>query len=365
MVVETLTMDTAPWWLNLFIWMATFWQYILIGFVPAFYMAVVKLFGFPLLQRWQSEVCVMLYPNKVKFRKIDQQWDQYVVDGKGVYWPANTLQPRSYETIPPKLMERLEKNQQMYETLNEKKGRTPRDDRKMKRLLREQLNIEKKKLGINPVNTLHIFYHSVNQEVYDDKRRETKINEILHGNIKLKLVRLKKHGVWIMQNPKAHFHRHYVIITNPDFTEYQLVPVKQRQQFGIGFWHSLGIQFTEVRPVEEKAPEESEGVSGNNSKQQLVLLPPISMGAVVQKIRFSQSYQNFSANKMYNILFERRAPLEKNFWSWITGSLTKDEFLLIAVMIGAVASIALIMFLFHGGGGSPPSTPGTGAKPFL
>ena len=120
--------EYAPWYLNLFIWMATFWWYILIGFVPAFYIAVVKLFGFPLAQRWQQEVFIMLYPNKVSFRKVTQQWDQYVVDGKGVYWPANTLQPRPYETIPPRISERLEVLKKRYESLNGIQNKTKKQD---------------------------------------------------------------------------------------------------------------------------------------------------------------------------------------------------------------------------------------------
>jgi len=363
MVVETLQPDSAPLWLDFFIWMAFGWQYILVGFVPAFYVAVVKLFGMPLLQRWQSEVVIMLYPNKAKFRKIDQQWDQYVVDGKGVYWPKNTMAPDSYETISPKLQEKLEKNKARYEELNLKQGRTPKDDKEMKKLLKDQMWMEKRKLTTNPVNTLHLFYHSVNQEIYDLERRDSKINEILHGNTERKSVKLKKHGVWIMQNPKAHFHRHYVIVVNPDYTGYQLVPVKQRQQFGIGFWHSIGIRFTEVQEVEAK-PQEGEELNATSSRnQQVVLLPPISMGAVVQHIRMGQSYQNFSANKAYNVLFKRRLPLEDNFPSWISGSMSKQEFMMIATVIGGIGAIIVFYMMFHGGGGAAP--PATGGHPLI
>src|SRR5437867_11274354 len=97
MVVETLWPDNAPWWLNLFIWMELFWYYILVGFVPAFYIAVTKLFGMPLLQRWSNEVVIMLYPTKVKFGKITQQYDPYFRYKSGVYWLADPLQPRVYE----------------------------------------------------------------------------------------------------------------------------------------------------------------------------------------------------------------------------------------------------------------------------
>lgn len=342
--------------------MAFGWQYILIGFVPAFYVAVVKLFGMPLHQRWQSEVVIMLYPNKAKFRKIDQQWDQYVVDGKGVYWPKNTLAPDSYETISPKLQEKLDKNKVRYEELLAKEVKTPKEEKEINRLLKDQMRIEKRKLTTNPVNTLHLFYHSVNQEIYDLDRRDTKINEILHGNTTKKAVRLKKHGVWIMQSPKVHFHRHYIIVINPDFTGYQLVPVKQRQQFGIGFWHSIGIRFTEVQETIQ-APQEGEEITSSTKTQQVVLLPPISMGAVVQQIRMGQSYQNFSANKAFNVLFKRRLPLEDNFASWISGSMSKQEFMMIATVIGGIGAIIVFYMMFHGGGGTP--APPTGGGHFI
>lgn len=363
MVVEMLQPDSAPLWLDFFIWMAFGWQYILVGFVPAFYVAVVKLFGMPLLQRWQSEVVIMLYPNKAKFRKIDQQWDQYVVDGKGVYWPKNTMRPDSYETIRPKVAEMLEKNKLRYEELKLKKERTEKEEKEMNRLFKDQDKLAKRKLTTNPVNTLHLFYHSVNQEIYDLERRDTKINEVLHGNTDRKAVRLKKHGVWLMQNPKAHFHRHYIVVVNPDFTGYSLMPVKQRQQFGIGFWHSIGIRFTEVQEAEPPTQEGVEITEVNKTQQQIMLLPPISMGAVVQQIRMGQSYQNFSANKAYNLLFKRRAPLEANFPSWISGAMGKQEFMMIATVIGGIGAIIVFYMMFHGGGGG--AAPSTGVHPLI
>ena len=141
-----------------------------------------------------------------------------------------------------------------------------------------------------------------------------------------------------------------------------MVPVKQRQQFGIGFWHSIGIRFTEVQEVETK-PQEGEELNSSSKNQQIVLLPPISMGAVVQHIRMGQSYQNFSANKMYNILFKRRSPLEDNFPSWIAGGMSKQEFMAIATIIGGIGAIIVFYMMFHGGGGSAPPT--TGVHPLI
>src|SRR5690348_8440536 len=139
MVVEVLWPDNAPWWLNLFIWMATFWWYILIGFIPTFYIAVAKLFGMPLLQRWQNEVVIMLYPSKVKFGKIKEQREPYFRKDKGVYWYDQPLQPMPYQTdveaLPDKVKEKLVKLREQYQILLDKKGKTKKDEKEMKKLV--------------------------------------------------------------------------------------------------------------------------------------------------------------------------------------------------------------------------------------
>ena len=297
MVVEMLWPDNAPWWLNLFIWMATFWWYILVGFVPAFYIAVAKLFGMPLLQRWSNEVVIILKPSKVEFGKITTQMEPYITKGKGLYWLDNPLAPKGYETpveeLPAKVQERLDKLRQRYLVLSEKKGRTKKDDLEMKKLLKKADRlIAFNSLKVEPRNTLHIFTQPINQTVNNMGRRQSKVNELLNNEANIRPI--KSHGIWLLQNPRLHFHRHYQLVINDDAT-YQLIPVRERQQFGIGFWHSLGIvMLKKVEQTEEKEMENSSGGKGPQLMQTI-----ITTHTVIQQMKSIQEYQNYSASRAY------------------------------------------------------------------
>src|SRR6185312_14732508 len=191
MVVETLWPDNAPWWLNLFIWMATFWWYILVGFVPAFYIAVAKLFGMPILQRWSNEVVIILKPSKVQFGKISNQMEPYIIKGKGLYWLDQPLAPKEYQTpieeLPPKVQDKIELLKQRYAVLSEKKGRTKKDELEMKKLVKKADRIISfNSLRVEPRNQIHVFTQPINQEVNSMDRRQSKVNEILNNDANIK-----------------------------------------------------------------------------------------------------------------------------------------------------------------------------------
>lgn len=362
MTVEVLWPETAPWWLNLFIWMAYSWQYILAGFIPAFYIAIVKLFGFPLHQRWQQEVVVMVYANKVKFSKISEQFEPYFRKGKGIYWlSARPLQPEEHEVVSPKYQKILDKMKEKCEELAKKELRTEKEEKEMQKILQKQMQLEKRKFVTRPVNTLHIFSHAVNQPVYDMTRRTTKTDEILFDNAKLK--NIKSHGIWLMQGPKVHFHRHYLLLVAPDNSTYKLIPVKERQQFAIGFWHSIGISLTSWSEIETHS---NEGIGGigtvGSQKQKQLMMHPITTHMVLQQMRAVQEYHNFSASRAYNILKLRKMADDDGI-ALLTGKMTKAQFLMLAVMIGGIASIGLMMYYFHGS--TPPATGTPPARSFL
>lgn len=344
MVVETMWPEYAPWWLNMFIWMATFWWYILIGFVPAFYVAIAKLFGMPLLQRWSNEVVIMLYPTHVKFRKIKQQFEPYFRDGKGVYWMADPLHPEPCMHVPIKTKERWTKIKDKYEVLAKKESRTIKEEKLMKYLLKQQTKVEKRVLTIEPRNQIQIFSHAINQSITDMNRRETKVDEILNNTASPK--KIAGHGIWILQNPKAHFHRHYQLIIKPEGT-YQLVPVQDRQQFAIGFWHSLGI----IIQKEVESQEEKDLVGGSVGMGKQLVGTMVTTHVILQQMKEVQDYQNFSASRAF-MLLKRRAKIEQNFKWDITGQTNPIIWLLLIGMAGAVAAI---FFLLHGN--APASTP--------
>lgn len=347
MTVPVLDPNNAPIWLNVIIWMGVFWQYILVGFLPAFYIAITKLFGFPLLQRWSQEVVIILFPSKVKFGKIVQQYDPYFKYGKGVYWAENPLQPDPTVIIPPEVQTRLYKIKDRYEMIQAKQTKTENDNKEIARLLKLNTKLTKKAMEITPNNQIHIFTHAVNQPVYRMERRQTKLDELLNNDPKPK--KLGKHGIWLMNYPRLHFHRHFQLIVDPSGTLYKIIPVKEKQQFGIGFWHSLGI----VLQKEVETEEETEMSSGGGKAKQLVSTT-VTTNTVIQMIQQVGDNQNFSASQAYRIL-KRRANIEENFTSWITGGLSKQVFMMIIVLAGAVASIAMIfMFLHNGGSTSMP-----------
>lgn len=350
MVVETLWPDNAPWWLNLFIWMATFWWYILIGFIPTFYIAIAKLFGMPLLQRWSNEVVIMLYPTKVKFRKITQQFEPYFRDGKGVYWMGEPIQPTPYDEMPEQYQLKLDQNRVKYEELSKKAIRTKKEELLMKRLLRQQKHIAKQILSVNPINPIQIYSHAVNQPITQQQRRESKVDEILNNNATPK--KISGHGIWLLQNPRLHFHRHYQLVINPEGTLYKLIPVKDRQQFSIGFWHSLGIV---MQKMVEKEEERDIG-SGEGGKGKQLVATMVTTHVILQQMKEVQDYQNFSASRSF-MLLKRRAKIENNFKWDITGQTNPVIWLF---LVGMIASVALIFYLFHGMGATP-TTPGTPA----
>jgi len=339
MVVEVLDPNTAPFWLNVIIWMGVFWQYILVAFIPGFYIAITWLFGFPLLQRWQQEVVIMLYPTKVKFGKITQQYEPYFRHKKGVYWLGNPLQPIEHRSTPPKIQDKMNVIKERYELLVSKEQKTKKEELEIARLLRRQVRLEKQIMSVSPVNQIHVYTHAVNQSIYRMERRESKVDEILNNDARPK--KIHGHNIWIMQNPKLHFHRHYQIIIDPSGTLYTLIPVKERQQFSIGFWHSLGVimqkEVEGIVPIEEDSQREIEVSGGRNGKQ--LIQTTITTNIILEHMKEVQDFQNFSATRAFQLL-KRRARIEDNFMFWIKGTF---DMRILLVIVGAVAGIALIM----------------------
>jgi len=337
MVVEILDPNTVPIWLNIFIWMGVFWQYILIGFIPGFYVAITWLFGFPLLQRWHQEVVIMLYPTKVKFGKITQQYEPYFKSKKGVYWLSNPLQPFEHRSVPEKIQAKMDKIKERYELLAAREQKTKSESKEMERLLKQQTSLEKKNVYVKPVNQLHVYTHAVNQSIYRMERRETKVDEILNNDPKPR--KMSNHNIWIMQSPKLHFHRHWQLIIDHTGTLYTLIPVKDRQQFSIGFWHSLGVILQKEVEVEEQTEV---SVGGGKGKQ--LIQTTITTHIVLQQMKEVQDYQNFSATRAY-MLLKRRSKIEERFMSWIMGNF---DMRVLVILLGAVAAIGLILYFMTG-----------------
>ena len=343
MVIETLWPDNAPWWLNLFIWMAFSWQYILIAFVPAFYVAVVQLFGFPLLQRWAKEVVIVLHPTKVKFAKVEDEKEPYFAKDKCLYWSANPLQPEM-TTKEQTILEQLTELKTKFEVLSNETPKTKRIEKELKKILKQQKQLEKHAFEIKPINQIQIFTQSINQAIYEPERIETKATDLLAYESKIKSI--KRHGIWIMQNPKAHFHRHYKIIVKETGDFYKLIPVKERQQFAIGFWHSLGIEMLQKVEV---TTEQTDQVSSGGGKQMALISNKITTSTITQQVKMLKQNQNFSSSKCYRFL-EGRKKAEYSFQFKLLGLWDIRVILALGGMIGAI----VVLFVFMHGGGSLP-----------
>lgn len=344
MVTEFLWPDNAPWWLNLFIWMAYSWQYILIGFVPAFYIAIVQLFGFPLLQRWAKEVVIILHPTKVKFGKIEDEKEPYFAKGKCLYWSANPLQPE-ITTKEQTILEQMQELKTRYEELSKETPKTKKIEKTLKIILKHQKQLEKHAFEIKPINQIQIFTQSINQAIYEPERIETKATDLLAYESKIKSI--KKHGIWIMQNPKAHFHRHYKIIIKETGDFYKIIPVKERQQFAIGFWHSLGIEI--LQKIEVPVEQGDEEVSSGSRTKMMLIGHKITTSTITQQIKMLKQNQNFSSSKCYRFL-EARKKTEYSFGFKLLGLWDIRVILALGGMIGAI----VVLFVFMHGGGSLP-----------
>lgn len=326
----------VPLWANILIYMTMYQYYLLGGILPTFYLVIVKLFGFPLLQRWSNEVVISLYPNKVKFGKIVSQLEPNFHMNKGTYWPSSPLQPVEFTSVSPKVQVKLAKIKERYDFLNEKQTKTKKEEKELESLLKQQAKLDEKKITVSPVNQLHIFTHAVNQEVFDMKRKDTKLDDLLEGEHKIKPI--KGHGIWIMRNFLLHFNRHFKIIIGETGELYQLRPVKEKQQFSVNFFHTLGVELL----VEEKTVQEGETSDGGGTR---LVTTQITNSVVRRMIKHGSENQNYSAGYAYR-LAKHLGFIESNWHYWITGSFNP---MLIVVLGGAAAAIALVMFLLHGG----------------
>ena len=317
------TPETAPIGIQILIYMAMYQYYLLALILPTVYLVIVRLFGFPLLQRWKQEVAIILYPTRAKFVKIDNEYQEFFSFKEGAYWRASPISPIPYEEEIPV----MRNGKQVI-----LKGGTPR----------MRLNVTL------PENTIHVYTHGVNQAAYDMVRRETKPDELMNTNHKVRPA--KSHGIWIMKNFFKHFHKHWVIIIGPNADVYQLIPVKERQHFTLGLFHSLGIQMQKV--VENTEVQVEGDVENESTSGQKVVLERITSQTIISKIKHVSENHNFSANTAYRLL-KKMNKVERNFVMWITGAF---DMRLIVVLAGAAIAVVLVLVMMHGGPslGPPP-----------
>lgn len=337
MTAPVLDINNVPIWINILIYMSMYQWYLLAAILPTVYIVIVKMIGFPLLQRWSNEVVIMLYPNKVKFSKVTTQYEPYFQYKKGIYWRADPLTPlplnKPVEIKQKKVSKKKLKKDELLE-LESTEQQVPTEP--------------EMKTFLMPPNNIHIFTHAINQEVFSMNRRDAKVGEILNGEHKIKPI--AGHGIWIMQNFTLHFHRHWLMTIDPMGQFYWLEPVKAKQQFAVSFFHTLGIVYQ--KPIESKG-KEMEVTSGEGGGK--IMQIAVTNQYIVSQLKHVQEYPNFSAGRAYK-LAQRMNRLEHNFYYWISGTF---DMRVIAVMGGAIGAVVMVIFMMHGNG--PPA--GLGPMP--
>lgn len=334
--VPVFSPDQAPLWLNILIYMQMYQWELLIAILPTIYLVIVRLFGFPLLQRFNQEVVLVLYPTRVKFGKLVKEYNPYFVFKNGVYWQSTPL--HNVNQYHPFTTKKGDKSGRCLFDLGEVGlcGLTKKQHKDI------SLNIRP-----NP-NELHIVTHAINQEVCALERRDSKITELLNGEHKVKSI--KSHNVWIMRNFFQHFHRHWEIIVDPTGTWYELRAVKNRQQFSVSLWHTLGVTLQKIEEVQKEVPIEQGG--GTKNVQSLTTIS-VTNQIITSQLKFAKEYQNFSANQAYRTC-KRMGKIESKFPFWVTG---QTDWRPIIILVGAAAAIGLVLYMFHG------STPTLGPMP--
>lgn len=342
--------EEIPIWFNILVYMTMYQWYLLAAILPTIYLVIVRIFGFPLLTRWSNEVVIMLHPNKAYFAKINSQYDPYFGFKKGVYWFSSPLLPLEMDQpqnqISVKDEKRLQKIEQGIIKHSQKPKMSRHDTVVIARLTKRKDKILNKKAKQNiplvPPHQLHIYSHAINQTVYDMERRKTKLDEMLNNAHKVAFA--KKHGIWIMRYPLLHFHRHWQIITDEKGQVYKLNKVNERQQFGVGFYHSLGVKVQKEVIEEQEVDHEGSAGSGGGGRPKLVEIA-ITNTTVIQSIKNTAEYQNYSASHALKIL-KHLKKLDSNFYYWISGAFNP---LPIVILGGAVACVILVLVMFHGG----------------
>src|SRR6185437_11458887 len=329
MIVDPTTQ--VPLWANILIYMEMYQYYLLAAILPTIYLVIVRLFGFPLLQRFNQEVVIILYPTKAKFAKLTNNLQPYFNVKTGVYWQSNPL--HNVNQCHKFKGNKALKSDKCQEIIGVDNGINILCSLTKKQHKHITANIQ------NNPNEIHIFTHAVNQEVYDMERNPAKLNELVNGDHMIKP--MPKHGIWIMKNFFQHFHRHWEIIVDPDGKYYELRPVSQRQQFSVSLWHTIGVTLQRFEQVENEVP-----IEGSSKHQQKLTTISVTNQIVKNQITFAKEWQNFSANTGYRIL-KRARRIESKFDFWVTGSWDLRP---IIILVGAFACVGLVLYLFHGGG---------------
>lgn len=284
---------------DILVWLNIYGIYVAIAFVPSCYYIWLRIFSFPLITRKSHELILMISPEKIIIKKIVSRELPFFKFRKGLYWFSEPFEDTESS------------------------------------------------------NKFHIFVQGINQELSDIERRDNKLDEIISYTENIKS--LSSHKILLPKNIKGHMHRHYMITLEPNGNFFKLTPTKQRQSHRYSFMHTVGIQIQNTIETEDQEFEDKENeiqVNQSSSNQQ-VIFTQLTTSTILQKIKYIQSYHNFSSFYAYK-LSRKIKRINSNFFLWLMGSIDPR---LIIVLISVFGAIALVYF------GMPLLTPKLGPMP--
>lgn len=271
--------------LNILVYMNMYYYIAPIIFVPGIYYIAMKMLFFPLISRKTHEFIIIAKPESVVIKKIAHRYHPMFSWKNGMYWFSKPCH------------------------------------------------------DVENTNQYQVFMEGLNQSVTSMERLQNKCSDLMRNKTKVK--QLSGHQIRIPRNLKGHLHRHYVLILDPINDLAQLKPVDEKQSFRVNFTHTLGIFVQENNTIETEQPNET-----NENATQIVQTVALTTQSVMQQIAYVQENSNFSSHYAYT-LWKTIRNVDRNFMTWVKGSLDPKVIAIFLMLAGGIAAIYLVMHLMN------------------
>lgn len=187
---------------------------------------------------------------------------------------------------------------------------------------------------INTSNNYNIYVEGINQNITHKAKHEDKTHDVLKELIIPK--QISSHKILLPTQLKNHLNRHFILVIEPDKKLAELRAVKERQPHRVSFYHTLGIYIQKTIEVEKSVEQEQGG--GTKMLQ-------LTTQLILEQIKFASQQRYYSSHYAYN-LSKRVQRTEKYFISWTKGDIDPKIIISLVVLMGTVAGIFAVMYLF-------------------
>lgn len=275
------------WLLNFIVFLNLYWYVAAGAFFPAVYYIFLKIFTFPLITRKAHEFVLVMSPESVKIKKITARLAPFFYHNKNAYWFDSPSQ------------------------------------------------------DVNSLNKYNIYIEGINQSITHGEKHPDKVHDILKEIYVPK--QISTHKILFPTRLKEHLNRHFVLIVSANGQFIDIQPVKERQPLRVSFYHTLGVYLQKtIQAQEEPLEEQTSAGSQNEQKLQLVR---ITTQSVLEQIKFAAQYRYYNSHYSY-LLSKKVQRMEKNFMFWVRGSIDPKIIISLIILMGTVAGIVAIMYMF-------------------